>query len=463
ASRDFTLTNSTVTGNQVSGPGTGASSSIGGGVFIGSGTSQINNSIVLGNTAPVSDQASTGLDFSSEDVAGSNGSVTFNSNSIIGVTDTSDPDIAARGFQASIDPSAVFQTTFARFGVASSNGQVAVLNGGPATNSGTVIAGSGPAANAVTPTSAVLPNGVNFTVTTANDDAFGGGDLASETADGGGLSLREALGLAQSASGSVTISFDLDSSTSGAQGGVIQLSDTNLSLSVTSGTITIDGDLNNDGTPDVVINGTSRFSLFSVTGASTNVTFEGLGLVGGRASQPTSVTGFGGGAVNVRDSASVTISNSILSNNSARGAGGAVYNEAGSTLNVTGSTIEHNVATDGGGVYNLGTATITNTIIRNNVASDDSTPSGGGVFSGGLSGNLTVTGSTIIGNVAFATGSASGSVVRGGGITASRDFTLTNSTVTGNQVSGPGTGASSSIGGGVFIGSGTSQINNSIV
>ena len=35
-----------------------------------------------------------------------------------------------------------------------------------------------------------------FTVTTANDEAFDGGDLAAETLDGGGLSLREAIGLA---------------------------------------------------------------------------------------------------------------------------------------------------------------------------------------------------------------------------------------------------------------------------
>ena len=35
----------------------------------------------------------------------------------------------------------------------------------------------------------------NYIVTTLPDDAFGGGTLAAGTADGGGLSLREALAL----------------------------------------------------------------------------------------------------------------------------------------------------------------------------------------------------------------------------------------------------------------------------
>ncbi len=35
----------------------------------------------------------------------------------------------------------------------------------------------------------------NFIVTTLTDEALGGGTLAAETADDGGLSLREALAL----------------------------------------------------------------------------------------------------------------------------------------------------------------------------------------------------------------------------------------------------------------------------
>ena len=34
----------------------------------------------------------------------------------------------------------------------------------------------------------------NYTVSILTDDVFNGGNLAAETADGGGLSLREALG-----------------------------------------------------------------------------------------------------------------------------------------------------------------------------------------------------------------------------------------------------------------------------
>jgi hypothetical protein len=44
-----------------------------------------------------------------------------------------------------------------------------------------------------------------FTVTTTADEAFGGGTLATEAADGTGLSLREAMGLANTSSGADTI------------------------------------------------------------------------------------------------------------------------------------------------------------------------------------------------------------------------------------------------------------------
>ena len=46
-----------------------------------------------------------------------------------------------------------------------------------------------------------------FTVTTETDEAFDGGSLAAETADGGGLSLREAIGLANDAAGADMVDF----------------------------------------------------------------------------------------------------------------------------------------------------------------------------------------------------------------------------------------------------------------
>ena len=61
-----------------------------------------------------------------------------------------------------------------------------------------------------------------LTITTLDDEAFGGGDLATETGDGNGLSLREALALAQDgdiiefdgslAGGTITLLFNPASS-----------------------------------------------------------------------------------------------------------------------------------------------------------------------------------------------------------------------------------------------------------
>src|SRR4029079_2981251 len=87
-----------------------------------------------------------------------------------------------------------------------------------------------------------------YTVTTLNDEGFGGGDLAAETADGGGLSLREAIALANANSGADDITF-----AAALSGGTIRL--TLGTLQVTTAALTINGDLGNDGTPNITITG----------------------------------------------------------------------------------------------------------------------------------------------------------------------------------------------------------------
>ena len=72
-----------------------------------------------------------------------------------------------------------------------------------------------------------------FIVTTTDDEIFNGGDISSETADGTGLSLREALALAQDGD---TIEFD-----AALLNGVITL--TNGQLTITQDDLTIDGDI----------------------------------------------------------------------------------------------------------------------------------------------------------------------------------------------------------------------------
>ncbi|MEM9233538.1 MAG: hypothetical protein AAGA69_04780, partial [Pseudomonadota bacterium] len=109
-------------------------------------------------------------------------------------------------------------------------------------------------------------SGTTFTVTTLNDggdDNFNSGDLAAETADGGGLSLREALALAQDGD---TITFDNSSDAVFESGGTITLAGTELTISQLD--LTIDGDLDDDGTADVTIDGNDMSRVMVITGGS---------------------------------------------------------------------------------------------------------------------------------------------------------------------------------------------------
>ena len=77
-------------------------------------------------------------------------------------------------------------------------------------------------------------------------------------------------------------------------------------------------------------------------------------------------------------------------------AGGAIYSTAFAALNVRGSTFSGNTASDsGGGIYNLGTATIQECSLSKNTAGCK----GGGIFNGS-SGTLAVKDSTVLNNVA---------------------------------------------------------------
>jgi predicted outer membrane repeat protein len=98
-------------------------------------------------------------------------------------------------------------------------------------------------------------------------------------------------------------------------------------------------------------------------------------------------------AVTVRDS--LFGGSSTNSNNSAE-LGGAIYNGVFGTLDVRGSTFSGNTASDsGGGIYNLGTATLQECSLSKNIAGS----AGGGIFNG-ASGTLAVKDNTVLSNVA---------------------------------------------------------------
>jgi predicted outer membrane repeat protein len=204
-----------------------------------------------------------------------------------------------------------------------------------------------------------------------------------------------------------------------------------------------------------------------------------------------------GGAMQVFDGPSVTISNSTFINNKAGVDGGAIYVTGNSTLTVKdNSTLTSNSALSGrggaiansgnltlanitvsgnsayragGGIINLGTADLTNVTVNANASTQDAA---GGIENRGtisltsvtLSSNLaefysgggmtnfgtaTLTNVTISGNSAPRSG--------GGGIYNDSHLTLTNVTLSGNS-------ASANLGGGIYNENGaTIQVTNTIV
>jgi hypothetical protein len=141
--------------------------------------------------------------------------------------------------------------------------------------------------------------------------------------------------------------------------------------------------------------------------------------------------------------------------------GGGIFNAG--TLTLTNSTVSGNFAggaagsyptAAGGGIYNGGALTVTGSTLRGNsalgVGGANPIALGGGIFNGGA---LTVTNSTLSGNSASASGGIDEYPGRGGGIFNGGALTLTSSTLSGNSASG-----SFSTGGGIDNGGGGTLI-----
>ena len=252
---------------------------------------------------------------------------------------------------------------------------------------------------------------------------------ATDTPTAGTCTLREAINAANTdaivggcptgEAGTDTINFD--NSLSGSK---ITLGGTEL---LVNSDLTIDGDLNNDGTPDIEINagGSSRvINVYTgIAGPTVNFNLDGLTISGGDAGTSN------GGGIASYPSNNITISNSTISGNTTTsgGKGGGVSSSNGG-LTVTNSTISGNsVESGGGGIFSYnGTVTVTNSTLSNNIANSQ----GGAMYA--YSGNLNITGSTLSGNTA--PGSAfSGLGGRAAAIlTNYANVSLTNSTVSNN-------------------------------
>jgi predicted outer membrane repeat protein len=177
------------------------------------------------------------------------------------------------------------------------------------------------------------------------------------------------------------------------------------------------------------------FRVFRID--SGTVTISGLTISHGSTSD-------GGGIYN---HGTLTVSNCILSNNSATDEGGGIYNDG--TLTVTNSTFTGNTAGDGGGINNSGILTVSGSTFTGNSAAG-----GGGIDNNGT---LTVSSSTFSGNSATTNGggirnNGASSMLRnstfsgnmatnnGGGIYNVKTITVANSTLSGNTATNQGGG-----------------------
>ena len=161
----------------------------------------------------------------------------------------------------------------------------------------------------------------------------------------------------------------------------------------------------------------------------------------------------GGGAVELHNGATASISGSTFRANTAY-SGGAVYNDtfnsAVSTVTVDGCVFDANTADyQGGAVYNYATMTVTDSVFTGNYLTDSnpySTTAYGGAVANTLNGTMTITGGTF---------SANGAVY-GGAVATFIDFGSSCSadlTVTGAEFDDNAAG----YGGGIYIQTGTAD------
>jgi len=204
-------------------------------------------------------------------------------------------------------------------------------------------------------------------------------------------------------------------------------------ITLASGTIEIGQSLNirGPGAARIAVDGGNLNTVFQVDSDCT-VTISGITIQNGYG--PAETPDAGG----VTDFGTLTVSNSILTNNHSAYGGGAINNFG--TLTVSNSIISKNGAVYGGGISNQGAANLSNSLVSNNTASG-----GGGIAN---SDTLTMPATMVVSNSILSNNSAT----YGGGIdNGFGTVTLSNSTLSDNSAPG-------SVGGGIYNGSGVSGV-----
>lgn len=177
-------------------------------------------------------------------------------------------------------------------------------------------------------------------------------------------------------------------------------------------------------TGDVITFAAGANGTITLSSALPVLANNGTLTITGNGAANTSVSGNNAVRVfEVAPGATVTISGVTITQGTAEGSGGGIYNDQG-TLTVISSRISGNAATGngqgGGGIFNF-TAAANLTVINSLLTGNTSGSRGGGISNSG--GTLTVSSTTISGN----------SASTGGGISGSGTMNLNNSIVAGNS------------------------------
>ena len=253
---------------------------------------------------------------------------------------------------------------------------------------------------------------VDLTVTTLSDEIAQTSDLAAETIDGGGLSLREALAFTNANGLTNNIDFQI-----GLTGTMIL---TLGQLSIASD-LTIDGDTNNDNAADITISGNNSSRIFNISGSLTDATLLSLTLTDGLGASQFGSTR--GGAIHAISTSSLTIEDSSVLNSSADYGGGILTAYTDMTISNT-LIAGNNAVRRGGAIYMSATnLSADNITIANNSANRESA-----IHSRNFtSATQTLTNSTIAGN------SATGSIVATLGAAYSGIFAFENTVFANNS------------------------------
>ena len=443
------LTNCTISANIAAGVGGGLTNNY------GNSTASLTNCTVTGNTADGGGGlynggtvSVTSCTITANSGGAKGGGGLFNIKSPATLTDT----IVAGNTNGSQPPGASdiaggisVSGTFNLIGTGGSGGLTNGVNGNivGATNPGLAKLGF---YGGSTQTMALLPGSV----------AIGAGTVASAvTTDQRGLPLDSPpdIGAFQVQSG--PLAWQVNTTADGAPGqldlrGAVNLADVlpgghtitfDPSVFATAQTITLTkGQLeliNTGGTQTitgpaagVTVSGGGNSRVFQVD-AGVTASFSGLTIAGGQADR-------GGGLLNMGNA---TLTNCTLTGSKASKTGGGLANYA--TVTLANCTISGN--TSGGGLANFGTATLTNSTVSKNSATN-----GGGLL---CNGTMTLTNCTVSGNTASKNGGglanygtvtltnctvSGNSAQSGGGLLSIGTMTLTNCTVSGNSASSGG-------------------------